>query len=136
MNGTRSAGTGRADSAIRPKLCFRDRRFDGVSFIADVRGKLVDRAGRPVAGVRLKVTGLGSKVNGFVTDPRPLSEAALLMETVSDAKGEYSLSLPDAAYCEVKVATPRYMAKKLMIPTGRRFCGSGIRDPLRSGADR
>jgi hypothetical protein len=90
-----------------------------------VRGKLVDQAGRPGAGVRLKVTGLGSKVNGFVTDPRPLSEAALLMETVADAKGEYSLSLPDAAYCEVKVATPRYTAKRLMIPTDVDFAALG-----------
>jgi beta-lactamase regulating signal transducer with metallopeptidase domain len=90
-----------------------------------VRGKLVDRAGRPGAGVRLKVTGLGNKVNGVVTDPRPLSDAALLMETVADAKGEYSLALPDASYCEVKVASPPYTAKRLMVPTDVDFAALG-----------
>jgi beta-lactamase regulating signal transducer with metallopeptidase domain len=89
------------------------------------RGRLVDRAGRPAAGVRLKVTGMANKTNGVVMDPRPLSDPAIFWETISDAKGEYSLRLPDAAYCEVKVATPKYTAKKLVIPTDVDFAALG-----------
>jgi beta-lactamase regulating signal transducer with metallopeptidase domain len=89
------------------------------------RGRLIERTGGPAAGVRLKVTGIANKTNGVVTDPRPLSDPAIFWETVSDAKGEYSLALPDAAYCEVKVATKKYTAKRLVIPTDVDFAALG-----------
>jgi beta-lactamase regulating signal transducer with metallopeptidase domain len=77
-----------------------------------VRGTLVDQDGKPAAGVRLKVTALHNQRNGSVNDRRPLPEPALLMETVSNANGEYSLKIPEANGT-VMVVDPRYTAKTL-----------------------
>jgi protocatechuate 3,4-dioxygenase beta subunit len=80
-----------------------------------VRGRLVDEAGNPAAGVRLRVESLGNKPNGFANDRRHLAEPALLAETVSNDKGEYSLQVPDSTSCMLRVVHPRYTAKRLTV---------------------
>jgi beta-lactamase regulating signal transducer with metallopeptidase domain len=80
-----------------------------------VRGTLVDQVGKPAAGVRLKVTMLGRKPNGFADDQHPISEPALLGETVSNDKGEYSLQVPDLTFSMLRVVHPRYTAKRLAV---------------------
>lgn len=80
-----------------------------------VRGKLLERDGKPAAGVRLKVETLGSKPNGFVYDRGSVPEPAVLGETVSDDRGEYSLRVPDETFCMLRVVHPRYTAQRLAI---------------------
>lgn len=78
-----------------------------------VRGTLVEKGGRPAAGVRLKVVHLGSKPNGFAEDQRPLAEPALLGEAVTNDQGKYSLLVPDTIFCMVRVVHPRDTAQRL-----------------------
>ncbi|MCX7424273.1 MAG: carboxypeptidase regulatory-like domain-containing protein, partial [Planctomycetia bacterium] len=72
-----------------------------------VEGTCVDAQGRPIAGVCVRVTGLGSATNGgFLTSglhEDPLGGA------VSDAEGRYSIKLPEFTVCRVLAEHPKFV---------------------------
>ena len=72
-----------------------------------VEGTCVDAQGRPLAGVCVRVTGLGSATNGgFLTSglqEDPLGGA------VADAEGRYSINLPKFTICRVLAEHPKFV---------------------------
>ncbi len=119
----RPAGT--ADDPIVMELLPLDHR---------VEGSVVDREGRPIAGVAMRAFAFDHPVNGSIQFETVLQ--GLLAPAITDREGRFVVSLPRGAQASLYAVHPRYVGPTLGVEPGARALDPAVLDPAGSIAGR
>src|SRR5262249_12706631 len=93
-------------------------------------GSVVDRAGRPIAGVEMRLFALEHPVNGYSYLESLLQ--GVLDPAITDREGRYAISLPRGAHARLHAAHPRYAGPGVGVPPDARAVEPEVLEPAGS----
>jgi RNA polymerase sigma factor (sigma-70 family) len=83
-----------------------------------VEGSIRNTAGKPIAGVQVRVRQLQHEANGMAIGDRGEQEEPILGSAVTDGTGRYTMSLPENTLAILAARHPRYFGPLFLCPGG------------------
>jgi hypothetical protein len=116
---TRAPGSGTQGNRVEMRLLPLTHR---------VEGSVVDRQGKPIAGVRIGVQSLVHPMNGLLNQDVTRKEP-LLGFVESDQAGKFSVTLPQGTRTELRALHPRFVGPAIAVSANARTLGPATLSP-------